>query len=173
MNSDRKAKLLEWLHNPHQLRALVTGSLLLAGYVGIYTPLNNGIVDTARRLNQEQKRLDLARDIEHLRTQVESYKDRLPAAKDPNEWVQYVLGGVRGFPLKLVTLDVDTPREMGPYKAVVVRFELEGAFHDMDALLRWFESNERLFRVDAVNINPHRSGNGTLVMQLTVLGMMG
>ena len=173
MKSARNAKLLERLHNPLQLRALVTGSLLLAGYFGIYLPLSSGIVDTTRQLNQEQKRLELARDIEHLRTQVESYKDRLPAGKDPNEWVQYVLGGIRGFPLKLVTLDVDTPRDLGPYKAVVVRVELEGAFHDMDALLRWFESNERLFRVDSLNINPHRSGNGTLVMQLTVLGVMG
>jgi hypothetical protein len=173
MKSTRKAELLERLHNPLQLRALVTGSLLLAVYVGMYMPLTSGLAETTRQLNQEQKRLDLARDIEHLRTQVERYKDRLPAARDPNEWVQYVLGGIRGFPLKLVTLDVDTPRDLGPYKAMVVRVELEGAFHDMDSLLRWFESNQRPFRVDSVNIYPHRSGNGTLVMQLTVLGVMG
>jgi hypothetical protein len=84
-----------------------------------------------------------------------------------------VLSGVRNFPLKLVQLDADSSRDVGPYKAVVLRIEFEGAFPDMDAFLRWLESNERLFRIDTVKIAPHRSGNGLMFMQLTVLGVMG
>ena len=168
-----KAKLLERLHNPVQLRVFVTGLVLLIGYGGIYLPLQSGIDETTRKLNQEQKRLDLARELEHLRAQLDSFKDRLPEKTDPNEWVQYVLGGIRSFPLKMITLDCEPPRSLGPYKAVVLRIELEGKFHDIDAFLRWLESNERLFRADTVKIAPSRGNKEMLVMQLTVLGATG
>ena len=62
---------------------------------------------------------------------------------------------------------------MGPYKAIVLRIELEGAYADLHGFLGWLETNERLFRIDTVKIQPHRSGDGTLIMQLTVLGVMG
>jgi hypothetical protein len=168
-----KAQLVDRLHNPVQLRVLIAGTVLLAGYAGIYVPLSGQIDATSRQLAAETKRLDLARAIEHLRSQHKKFKNRVPEKSDANEWVQYVLGGIRRFPLKLVGLDTDPIRDVGPYKAIVLRIELEGAFPGMNGLLAWFETNERLFRVDLVRIQPHRSGNGTLVMQLTVLGVMG
>jgi hypothetical protein len=169
--SGLKAQILERLHNPVQLRAFITALVLLGGYAGIYMPLSDGIQETTRKLAKEKKHLDLARDIEHLRAQYENFKHRVPDKSDSNEWVRYVLGGVRRFPLKLATLDSEPVRNVGPYKAVVLRIELEGAFLDMNGFLGWLETNERLFRIDAVRIQPHRSGNG-LVMQLTVLGVM-
>ena len=168
-----KAKLLERLQDPTQLRAVVTGVVLVIGYVGIYMPLSGGMESTDRQLAQEQKRLELACDVEHLRAQFDSFKDRLPKQRDPNEWVQYVLDGVRKFPLKLAKLDAEAARDLGPYKVVVLRMEIEGSFCDMDTFLAWLEANERLFRVDAVKIAPHRSGNGKLIMQLVLLGVMG
>lgn len=168
-----KAKLLERLHNPAQLKGLVTGLVLLVGYAGIYMPLSSGMEEKTRKLAREQTHLGLARDVEHLQAQFDKFKDRLPEKKDPNEWVEYVLDGIRKFPLKLAKLDAESSREVGPYKAVMLRIEFEGAFPDMDAFLCWLESNERLFRVDTVKITPHRSGNGKLVMQLVVLGVMG
>ena len=168
-----KNKLLKRLHNPLQLRVFVTTLILLAGYLGVYVPLSHDIDATARGLETEKKRLQLACEIEHLRAQYDRFQHRLPHKADPNEWVQYVLGGIRGFPLKLARLDADPPRTVGPYRAVALRIELEGAFRDHSAFLRWLETNDRLFRVEAVNLMPHRSGNGTVVMQLTVLGMMG
>ncbi len=170
---DLQARLFERLHDPLQLRLFATGSMLLAGYLGIYMPLSGRIAELAPKLAQEQKRLSLARDIEHLRHQVDTYKDRLPDKTDTNEWVQYVLEGIRNFPLKLVALDPAAPRRAGPYKAVVLHIEIEGAFSDLDSFLHWLESNDRLMRVDAVKIEPARGERKTLVMQLTVLGVMG
>src|SRR6266851_4273510 len=106
-----KGQLLERLHNPVQLRAFLTGIVLLAGYAGIYMPLSGEMDDTARMLALEKKRLDLGRDIEYLRTQYQNFKQRLPQKSDTNEWVQYVLGGVRRFPLKLAALDSDPVRD--------------------------------------------------------------
>jgi len=172
--SDFKSKFVERMYNPLQLRIMIAVSVLAAGYLGIYMPLDSTISETNGKLAKEQRRLGLARDIEHLRAQVATFKDRLPEQRDPNEWVEYVLAGIRDYPLKLVSLDAKPPLDVGPYKAVVLKIELEGAFRDMESLMRWLESNEkRLFRIDAVKISPHRSGNGTLIMQLTVLGVMG
>ena len=168
-----KANLIERLYNPLQLRVFITVTVLLIAYAGVFMPLDSSIVETTRQLAQEQRRLELARDIEHLRTEQKQFENRLPKQRDPNEWVEYLLGGIRGLPLKLVMLDAKTPQDIGPFKAVVLICELEGAFQDMEQLIRWIEFNDRLFRVDSVRIAPHRSNNGLLVIQLIVLGVMG
>ena len=38
--------------------------------------------------------------------------------------------------------------------------------------MRWIEFNDRLCRIDSVRLSPHRSNNGTLVVQLVILGIM-
>ena len=150
--ADLKSRLLERLHDPTQLRAVVTATVLLAAYAGIYAPLSGKIADATAEINRQQRLCQLASDVEHLRAQYKSFVDRLPKQSDSKEWVQYLLGGIRRFPLRLTALDCDPPRDVGPYKAVVLRVELEGAFFDMDALLRWLESNHRLLRIDSVRI---------------------
>lgn len=168
-----KSGLLDHLYNPTKLRSLVTGLMLAIGYVGVYMPLSGGMETISRERTKERKRLELAEDVEQLRVQFNTFKQRLPKQRDPNEWVRYVLSGVRQFPLKLAKLDAEDPKDLGPYKLVVLRIEFEGIFRDMDAFLNWLETNERLLRVDSVKISPHRGGKGILVMQLVVLGVMG
>ena len=168
-----KPTLAERLRDTGRLRLFVTATMLLVGYGAIYLPLSAKISDAERWLSQEQKRRDLTRDIEQLRAQVNAFKDRVPEKTDRNEWVQFVLGGIRSLPLKLVALDPGDTQPLGPYKAIVLRIELEGGYHDMDAFLNWLETNERLFRIDTVKITPARGGSETLNMQLTVLGVMG
>jgi Tfp pilus assembly protein PilO len=169
---DMKSRVLERLHDPIQLRAVVTATVLLSAYAAIYVPLSSEIADATASIEQQQKLCQLAADVEHLRAQYKSFADRLPAQSDSKEWVQYVLSGIRRFPLRLTTLDCDPPRDMGPYKAVVLRIELEGSFPDMDGLLRWLESNRRLLRIDSVRIAPSHSSRDALGLQLTVLGVM-
>jgi Tfp pilus assembly protein PilO len=170
--ADVKTDLLRRLHDPVQLRVLVTALVLLAGYAGVYLPLSGGLEEAAGRRAAEQRRLELGRDLDQLRAQFKLFEGRLPAGSDPNEWVQYVLAGIRRFPLKLVKLEPDKPRAVGPYKAVVLRIALEGSFADLDRFLRWLDGNERLLRVDSVKLEPDPRA-GRLAMHLVVLGMMG
>jgi Tfp pilus assembly protein PilO len=170
--TDFKSGLLKRLHDPLQLRICVTGIVWLLGYFLVYMPLDNRAAETTRQLGRQQKLLDLARDIEHLRTQHQAFEERLPKQGDSKEWVEYVLNGLRKLPLRLSGLDCEAPRSMGPYKAVVLRIELEGSFPDMDLFLRWLDSNERLFRTDAMRVAPSRSDPNVLIMQLTILGVM-
>jgi Tfp pilus assembly protein PilO len=168
-----KSRVLDRLRNPVQLRILVTATVLLVAYTCVYAPLSGKITDVTAELNREQVLCQLASDVEHLRTQYQGFALRLPQQSDSKEWVQYLLDGVRRFPVRLTKLDCDTPREVGPYKAAVLRVELEGSFFEIDAFLRWLESNPRLIRIDSVNIAPGQSTAGSsLVVRLTVLGMM-
>ncbi|HMB06015.1 MAG TPA: GspMb/PilO family protein [Isosphaeraceae bacterium] len=108
-----------------------------------------------------------------VRAQVKRFQGRLPENTDPNEWVEYVLGGIRRYPIKLASLKPDTPRKHGPFNVVVLKIALEGAYPDLDKLIGWLESNDRLFRIDSVQLEPHRSSNGDMNMVLVVLGVMG
>lgn len=166
-------KLIAMMHDPIQLRMLITGFILAAAFVGLYLPVSQAIAETSSELAQEQKRVKLARDIEHLRAQMERFEKRLPKDTDVNEWVQYILEGIRDYPLKLVKLESRDVRTVGQYQAVVLNIELEGVFPDMDRFLRWVESNERLFRMDEVRIVPLRSNKERQVLELVVLGVMG
>ena len=167
-----KSRLLDRLRDPLQLRVFVMATVLLVAYVGMYAPMSGKIADATAEIDRQQTLCQLASDVEHLRIQYRGFAERLPKQSDSKEWVQYVLGGIRRFPLRLTGLDCDPVRDVGPYKAAVLRIDLEGGFFDIDALLRWLESNPRLLRIDSVNLVPTRGNPGVLVARLTILGMM-
>ncbi len=175
-NSETKTeleRLLERLRDPLQLRVLITVVVLVTGYAAIYLPLSDRIAQTSRKLSEERKRQDLANEVDCLRTQVARFEARLPEKTDTNEWVQYVLEGIRESSLQLKTLGSEDPQRVGPYEAVVLRVELQGGYRDLDSFLHWLETNQRLFRVDSTKIAPGRGKNDGLVMQLTLLGIKG
>jgi Tfp pilus assembly protein PilO len=178
--TSRKNKLsalaVRVLHNPVRLRVLLTLLIFGGWYLGFSQPMSAGIDESTRNTSRERKRLELAKEIEQLRAQVDRFQGRLPRKTDPNEWVQFMLAGVRGFTLKLVTLDTDSTRDVGPYKAMVMKLEIEGGFQEIDRFLRWLESNPRLLRVDSIRLEPargSRSARGTMYAKLVVLGVMG
>jgi Tfp pilus assembly protein PilO len=172
-SNEKVAGLIARLHDPAQLRTILSGCMLLAGYLGIYLPFSAQIVEGQRKLAKEQSQGQTARQIEGLEEQARLFKDRLPTKTDTNEWVQYVLGGVRQFPLKLVSLDPGPSQQVGPYQALVLQIELEGGFPALNDFLEWIAGNERLFRVNAIKLAPARDDNNLLQMQLTVMGLMG
>ena len=173
---DTKAQLhelAEQLHDPMRLRVLVTAVMLLVGYVAIFMPFSSRIEEKTRRLSDERKRQALANEVDGLRAQVEKFQARLPEDTDTNQWVHYVLDGIRRFPLKLNGMDSQSPQRVGPYEAVVLRIDVEGEFKELDSFLHWLETNQRLFRVDSAKIAPVRNANDRLTMQLSLLGLKG
>jgi Tfp pilus assembly protein PilO len=170
---DLKSRLIERLHDPVQLRIFTTVAILVVGYLAVCMPLGGKVYEAAGELAAQRQLTELASAVEHLRGELAKYQGRLPKQVDTKEWVEYVLEGIRRFPLRMTQLTCEAPRDIGPYKAVVLRIDLEGDFHDMDGFLRWMESNRRLFRADALRICPSLADRNVLVMQLTVLGVMG
>ncbi|HLA83984.1 MAG TPA: type 4a pilus biogenesis protein PilO [Thermoguttaceae bacterium] len=163
-------KLAERLHDPLQFRIFVTVVILGIGYAGVYTPLSDRISRTTREIKKEREHQQLRNDIEKLRSQVKRVVTRLPKNVDTNEWIQYVLGGVRDLPIKLRNLDSNPPRMVGPYTAVVLRVELVGDYSGLESFLYWIETNERLFRIDGMKLAMARSGDA-LELKVTLLGL--
>ena len=168
---DIKSNLLEQLHDPVRLRVCVIAAVLAVGYFAVYSPMYGKIVETTKKLDREKKMISLATNMEQLQEQYDKFKDRIPRNTDSKEWVQFMLDGIRLFPLKLIRFDCHEPKRVGPYQAIVLKVELEGAFLDMDKFLRWLESNKRLLRVDEISFAPSRSDEHVTVLRLTVLGL--
>ena len=171
--ADLKAKVIEQLHDPVRLRICVLAVVLVIGYFAVYNPLYGRISDLTKTLNRDKKQLALAVRLENLQAEYEKFDNRIPRKTDSKEWVQYMLNGIRKFPLKMVRFDCREPKRIGPYKAIVLKIELEGSFIDMDKFIRWIESNERLLRIDEISMAPSRSGENQTVLRMTVLGLTG
>ena len=157
------AQLADRLRDPFRLRVVVAVSCLAVGYFTIAA--------AQQRLTTEHARQQLHHDIEFLRAQLEMFEYRLPEDDDTNAWVQYVIEGIRQYPLKLVNLDSDQLRRVGPYSAVAMRIELEGSMEDLDRFLYWLETDERLFRIESTKIEPAKGDRGRRFMQITLLGL--
>lgn len=169
-----KIGVLKILHNPLQLRVLLMLAIFGGWYQGFYQPVSLGIDGAGQQTERGKKRLALATDVERLRIQVDKFKKRLPEKTDPNEWVQYMMDGVRKFPgLRQVLLDTDGEKELGPFKGIVIKLQVEGGFRDVDALLRWIESNPRLIRVDSIKLEPSKGKRSMMDAHLVVIGVMG
>ena len=166
-------KLKRRLRDPLQLRLILCVTLLAAWYFLACAPIGEGIDRASKDRARASEHLLLARDIEALRTQDAKYKARLPKGTDPNEWVEYLLAGVRDSAVRLNKLEPQTLRKHGPFNLVTIRIEAQGPYTDLALLVAWIESNPRLFRVDSLLLQPTRGVGRDLVLNLTVLGVMG
>jgi Tfp pilus assembly protein PilO len=176
--TERRASLqnavLKQLCDPLRLRIVLTAVVLAIGYWAVYSPLRERIVATNLKLDETRKQLELAHEVEQLRSQFQDVQKRLPKQTDPKEWVQYMLKNIQKLPVKLKSIKCDKPQNLGPYKAVVFQLEITGTFLNLDQVLSWLELNQRFFRVDSIDISLNSDkSNPALNMKLTILGIMG
>jgi hypothetical protein len=161
------------LKDPLQLRFFIGGGLTLVWYAGVYLPASAEIAEGGRVKAAAKAHGAVAREIQGLRAEIAKYHDRLPRGTDPNEWVEYVLAGLRDRPVRLLKLEPKGLRKHGPFPVVILQIELSGKFADLDAALEWIEDNPRLLRVDSASIDKGRGNDRDLILRLTVLGVMG
>ena len=88
---------------------------------------------------------------------------------DTNEWVQYLLGGMSKFKIKLRGMESKQQRKVGIYKAIVLSMEIEGSYPELKNYVEWVESSERLIRIDLLQL---AKGPKNLLMKITVLGVI-
>jgi Tfp pilus assembly protein PilO len=171
---DTKSQLIELLHDPMKLRFIVAAAVLGIGYAVVYMPLDTSTTAATRKLAEAEKKLSLADEVEQLRRQYRQVEKRLPKHVDTDEWVQYVLGGIRRSPLKLDSFSPGVTKPLGPYQMVFLSIKLSGTLTDLDQFLAWLESNERLFRLEGVNLTPKAGSDAEeFNMDIGVLGVMG
>lgn len=177
MDAGRLAPLLDDLdrrmRDPVQLRLILGVTMVAAWYLAIYNPLRDRIEATGRERDRAAAHLSAAKSIVALRAEAEKYRGHLSPRGEANEWFEYLLGGVRRFPIKVRKLEPMPVRKHGPFDAPSVKLELQGSFEGLDGLLAWIEANPRLLRVDAIVFEPEQGNALSLVMRVTVVGIVG
>ena len=117
--ADKKSSLLERLHNPTELRLFLMAVVLGIGYVAIYLPLEQD----HRRHDAQTRRC--ARSGLTWPTTSKSCGNSFSRSNracrsngDTNEWMQYVLGGLRQSPLKLDSFSPARRKPLGTYQVL-------------------------------------------------------
>jgi hypothetical protein len=180
-NSALVANLVRRLHDPSQLRWILTGLVSALGGLVVYLPLAGRADDSERKYAHEKKRLNLVKDIEHLRDDYKAIKQRIPAKSDASEWAAYLyhmlsdedspfLKECKGH-LRLVDMNTSPVRNMAPYRLAYASLVLEGEYCDLDRFLRWLDTNERLLRVDNIKLEVNERGDA-LQMRVVVVGVL-
>ncbi len=172
-SADKPSSLQERLQDPVQLRVFLTGAVLLIGYGAIYTPLSDSIASESRLLAAEKKRNQLAISISRAEREQGKLSEQLPTDASTSEWMQYLLAGIRQWPLQLHSLDPKPRRRMGPFEVDEFQIELEASFDDLKAFIQWIESGERLMRIDQIKFAPSRGEDALIQLSLTVLALNG
>lgn len=177
--SDRIRALGEGiLRSPMRLRVVIGGLMFGSWFLAVYQPAVDQIERAKRRLDTETKRSMLADEIAGLREQTERFMKRVPPKADQNEVVQHLLEGIRSRPVKLVNLEPKGTVELGPFKLLQVGVSLEGDYAGLEQLLRWIETEPRMFRVEQIRMEPEREkatadGGAQYTLELLVLSVLG
>jgi len=164
-----KAVALKHLGDSTKLRLMVVFSLVCLIVLGAYMPLSGEIARSKALLYDRKRRLETVGEVCALRSEVASYRQRIAADADTNEWVQYVLAGLRTGGVKLRDMSSKPAEKVGPYRTVTLCFEVEGTYPEMKAFMEWLERSERLLRVDSVRLDRQPEN---LTMRITLLGLV-
>ena len=164
-----KAVALKHLSDPTKLRLLVISGLTFLSLVGIYAPLSDQIDRTKAKAAEQKRRLEAIKDTESLRREVQGFRERILKNADTNDWVQYILGGLREVRLKLRDMTSRPPQNVGPYRTVNLSIEVEGTYVQIKQFMEWLEQSDRLLRVDSTQLVKQTE---TLVMKVIVLGLV-
>ena len=150
-----KAKLMQYkalaeqhLSDPMKLRLTVVGGLLVLTIALVYIPFSKEINQCKKLISAERERNNNIVDCEKLQKDVVVFRALIGEKSDTNEWVQYLLGGMSKFKIKLRGMESKQQRKVGIYKAIVLSMEIEGSYPELKNYVEWVESSERLIRID-------------------------
>ncbi|MFA5293671.1 MAG: hypothetical protein WC496_11660 [Phycisphaerae bacterium] len=164
-----KALFERHLGSPVKMRLATMGGLLVLTIVLVYMPLSKEIKKSKKLLSSEKERNSCIMEHEKLQKQVEIFHSIIGEKSDTNEWVQYLLDGMRKFPVKLKGMESKQQRKVGPYRAAALSMEIEGTFAELKKYVEWVESSPRLVRIDTLQIEQRSSG---LLLKILVLGIV-
>ena len=164
-----KANVVKLLADPGKMRLVVV--MVLAGLAvgAVYMPISDRIEESGRKTAAERKRFDVIKDVETLRTEANTYRPRISEKGDTNDWVQYLLGGLRQAKVGLRDMESKEAQEVGPYKAVNLALVVEGTFPQLRQFLEWLEQSDRLLRIDLIRLERQA---GVVTMKVQVLGLV-
>jgi Tfp pilus assembly protein PilO len=179
-SSTSLTRLADLLRHPLKLRLVICPVILGGWYLLYFSPLSDDMVATQARIEKERKRIVVARQVEEARKSLSVYRGRVPANSDTNELMQFVMSRIRKSPLKLLDLNPETSKNLGPYDAIALRLTLEGTYTQLHELLNWIQNEPRLLRVETLSLTSarntakkkHENEPVKLAIRLSLAGLM-
>ncbi len=110
-------------------------------------------------------------EIEELKKKLAPHHGTIPAGSNLSELMRHVIDHLRTSPLKLINLNPETAKDLGPYDAIGIQLALEGPFSEISAFLIWVEKEGRPLRVNSVRIDHNQQDHGHLKAQITLLSL--
>lgn len=165
-----KAIAMVHLSDPLKMRLVVIIGMTAIAIMAVYRPLVGQIETKQRQLVSQKKRAGLIANVEALRKQTKIYRPRIGEKSDTNEWVQYILRGLRKSGVKLRDMSSRQPRKVGPYKAIVLTVEVQGNYKAVKSLMEWLDQSDRLLRVDTIRCQKKL---GSIEVKVILLGLVG
>jgi hypothetical protein len=164
-----KAQVTRLLGDPLKMRLAVVVGITGLAIGAVYLPLTDRIDQRRAQVAAEVKRFETIKDVEGLRHEVAQYRPRVSENGDTNDWVQYLLGGLRETKARLRDMEIKEPRNVGPYRAIALVVEVEGTYPQLKQFVEWLDQSERLLRIDGVRFERMPTGIG---MKVTILGLV-
>jgi hypothetical protein len=164
-------KALAELHlgDPVKLRLATVGALLVLTIGLVYIPFSRDINNIKKLYSIEKERYDCITDCEKLQKQAELYEALIAEKSDTNEWVNFLLDGLRKFKVKLRGMESKQQRKVGPYRAAAFSMEIEGSYPQLETYVEWLESSDSLVRIDSMQFEKKPAA---LTMKILVLGVV-
>jgi Tfp pilus assembly protein PilO len=164
-----KAQVVKLIGDPVKMRLAVVFAVTGLVVGAVYYPLSGRIDQMRGQMSSERQRLATIREVESLRHDVKAYQSRISAQSDANEWVQYLLAGSRRAGIGLRSMESRDPRKVGPYTAVALSLEVQGAYPQLKEFVEWLEQSDRLLRIESVRLE---KSPGMVVMKISILGVV-
>jgi type II secretory pathway component PulM len=158
-------KWAERLRGRSRMAVAVIAGVFVIGFVGVARPLSQRIDTANERLTKAGSRAQLAGEVADLRRQASLYKNKLCRGIDPNDWTDFLLGGIRAQRVRLVKMEPRDPLTLGPCKVLTWNIELEGNLESIGKVVEWLENSPRIVRIDRLVMeSPHGGRIGALMV---------
>lgn len=164
-----KGQVVKLIGDPAKMRLAVVFAVTGLVVGAVYYPISGRIDETRGQVSSEKQRLTTIQEVESLRREVKAYQSRISVQSDANEWVQYLLAGSRQAGVGLRSMESRDPRKVGPYTAVALSLEVQGAYPQLKEFVEWLEQSDRLLRIETVRLE---KSPGMVVMKISILGVV-
>lgn len=156
----------EQLRDPFRMQIAVAGITLAVMYFAISNPLHGRMKRSQREFDRMQTTTKSAEEVLLLRSHLQHVDDRILRGKSNDVIVSHLIDLVRNEPVDLMRIDAEAPSRLGPIQSVRVTMDVKGPFQALVDLLHRLESDQYLFRIETVAINPPQQDDPNPSMQL-------
>lgn len=164
-----KKTLAKALHDPGQLRLIVSCAIGLLGLFAMVRPEADRLEAARAEAEKLEATAEDADELKGLVQQSDSYVGRLPKVEDIGGWQDYITSHLEAAGVTMRKIEPRKSLQSGPFRVIVFEVTVEGMYPQLVDLLDRIERGERVARLDRVSFEKHAGGIG---MRFQILGLV-